>query len=118
MRPAAVRYVPLVRNPQSPYTDRITVGRTANCDVVVNERSVSKLHALFWPHEDLEHWAVSDARSANGTFLGGRRLAPLDRTPIKPGDSLRLGDLEMKFIDPGMLYELLMRRLPRTWPPR
>ena len=118
IRPAAVRFVPLVRSSRSPYTDRITVGRTANCDVVLQERSVSKLHALFWPSEDLEGWAVSDARSANGTFLNDRKLAPLDRVPIKPGDLLRLGELEVKFIDPGMLYELLLRRLPRTFPPR
>jgi len=118
MRPAAVRFVPIVRSSRSPYTDRITVGRTANCDIVLQERSVSKLHALFWPAEDLDGWAISDARSANGTFLNERRLAPLDRVPIAPGDLLRLGELEVKFIDPAMLYELLLRRLPRTQPPK
>jgi pSer/pThr/pTyr-binding forkhead associated (FHA) protein len=118
MRPATVRFVPLVRKESSPYSDRITVGRTANCDVVLQDRSVSKLHALFWPADDLDGWGVSDARSANGTWLNERRLAPLDRMPIKPGDLVRLGQLEVKFIDPSMLYELLVRRLPRTLPPR
>src|SRR5262252_6845257 len=49
-------------------------------------RSVPKLHALFWPADDLDGWAVSDARSANGTWLNEKRLAPLDKIPIKPGD--------------------------------
>jgi hypothetical protein len=118
MRPAAVRFVPLVRSAASPYTDRLTVGRTANCDVVLQDRSVSKLHALFWPAPEIAGWGVSDARSANGTWLNEKRLAPLDKVPIKPGDLLRLGLLEVKFIDPSMLYELLVRRLPRTLPPR
>jgi len=118
MRPAAVRFVPLVRNSASPYTDRITVGRTANCDVVLNEKSVSKLHALFWPAADFDHWAVSDARSANGSWLNEKRLAPLDRMPIRPGDLLRFGELEVKFIDPTILYEMLVRRLPRGLAPR
>src|SRR5262245_1970375 len=84
LRPAAARYMPLVRSSASPYTDRITVGRTANCDVVLQDPSVSKLHALFWPHRDLAEWQVSDARSANGTLLNARPLAPLERIPIKP----------------------------------
>jgi FHA domain len=118
LRPASSRFVPLVRCATSPYTDRITVGRTANCDIVLRDPTVSKLHALFWPAPEIAGWAVSDARSANGTWLNEKRLAPLDKMPIKPGDLLKLGNLEVKFIDPSMLYELLLRRLPRTRPPR
>jgi len=117
LRPAAVRYVPIVRNPTSPYTDRITIGRTANCDVVLKDRSVSKLHALLWPHADQTRWAVCDARSANGTFLNSTRLAPLQKVPIRAGDLLRLGLIEMRFVDASLLYDLLLRRLPRL-PPR
>jgi hypothetical protein len=105
-----VRYVPLVRNLQSPYTDRITVGRTGNCDVVLSDRSVSKLHALFWPAPELADWAVSDARSANGTWLNDRKLPPLERALLKRGDTLRLGHVEVRFIDASLLYELLVRR--------
>jgi hypothetical protein len=112
-RPGAMRYVPLTRNSNSPYTDRITVGRTSNCDVVLKDRSISKLHALFWPAPVVHGWAVSDARSANGTWVNDKRLEPLAREALKPGDHIRLGEVETRFIDAGLLYEMLLRRLPR-----
>jgi hypothetical protein len=116
VRPAAARYVPLI--PRAPAKDRITVGRAGACDVTLPDRSVSKMHAIFWPHEDLSRWSLSDAESRNGTWLNDERLAPKQRVPIKPGDTLRLGDVEVRFIDPALLFDLVARKLPRTQPPR
>ena len=42
-----LRVIPLVKAPGNPYSDRISVGRARNCDVVLRNPSVSKLHALI-----------------------------------------------------------------------
>src|SRR5262245_5971398 len=36
---------PLVKRQGNPYPDRISIGRARNCDVVITDASVSKLHA-------------------------------------------------------------------------
>jgi hypothetical protein len=40
-----MRAVPLIKAPNNPYSDRISLGRARNCDVVLRNPSVSKLHA-------------------------------------------------------------------------
>src|SRR5262245_48740931 len=43
-QPLALVYV-VAKAPGNPYLDRISVGRARNCDIVVRDGSVSKLHA-------------------------------------------------------------------------
>lgn len=55
---------------------------------------VSRVHAhLHW-----DGWVlrVTDLRSGNGTFVDGRRVAENEPVPVKPGQTLRLGqDVEL-----------------------
>lgn len=49
---------------------------------------VSRKHLkITW---DAGTWFVEDLESGNGTFVNGRRLAPLSKEAIKPGDVLSL----------------------------
>jgi hypothetical protein len=46
---------------------------------------------------------IKDERSTNGTFVDGRRLAPGERVPVKPGQSIRLSQhLELTLVQPGL----------------
>jgi DNA-binding CsgD family transcriptional regulator len=72
---------------------RATIGSAPDNDVVVDDRTVSRLHAVF---ERLPGgWTVRDLGSRNGTFLNGTRLSEL--TVLRPGDKVRLGSAEAIF---------------------
>ncbi len=43
-------------------------------------------------------WMVEDMNSVNGTCLGGQRLSPEQRTPVKSGETLLLGKLQVTFV--------------------
>jgi hypothetical protein len=68
---------------------RFLVGRSAACDLRVDDPRVSGEHAaLRWTGI---HWEVRDLGSKNGTFVGERRLAPTERAPLMAGESFVLG---------------------------
>jgi hypothetical protein len=100
---------PVVKSERNPYQDRISIGRTRTCDIVLSTRFVSKLHAHILPMPD-GTWELRDAGSTNGTFKNGRRLDTDVRVPIVYGDVLRFGYIDAQFVDATRLYNLLKRR--------
>lgn len=52
--------------------DVATIGRSEQCDIVVDLKSVSRLHAKI--ERDGPRYLLYDTHSANGTFINGRRL--------------------------------------------
>lgn len=73
----------------------VTVGKAANCDVVVDDDSVSAQHARL--EYDLGAWRITDLGSTNGTAVEGNRLAPNVPTPLPYGATLRLGGVHLQF---------------------
>lgn len=73
--------------------DRITVGRSRNCDVRVDERSVSRNHALM--SKEHGRWYISDSGSTYGTTVGGEQV--LSKTLLHSGDIISLGNAKLKF---------------------
>jgi hypothetical protein len=70
--------------------DRTLVGRDPTCAVVLDDKSVSRRHALV---ERRGHaWHVVDQGSANGTFLDGEQVAEAE---LRDGQELRLGTLPL-----------------------
>jgi serine/threonine protein kinase len=68
---------------------QMLLGRSAACDLRINEPRVSSEHArLRWTGTT---WEVRDLGSKNGTFVGGRRLAAGDRAALIVGDTVGLG---------------------------
>jgi hypothetical protein len=51
--------------------------------------NLSRIHATIGVEPDGSAW-ISDESSTNGTFAHGYRLAPGERAPLRPGDTLRL----------------------------
>jgi predicted component of type VI protein secretion system len=68
--------------------DRILFGRDVGCDVVVNDSSVSRRHAIIERRAD--GWLILDQQSANGTFVGGQRVI---QAYVRAGQELRLGSV-------------------------
>ncbi|MBX3250881.1 MAG: FHA domain-containing protein [Myxococcales bacterium] len=64
----------------------LVIGRSRDCDLTLKDPTVSGRHArLTWQEGKI---LVEDLGSANGTFVGGRRV---ERALIRPGDDVRLG---------------------------
>jgi hypothetical protein len=90
--------------------DIVTLGREERHDVVVPDSSVSRFHALGKPGSD-GGFQVLDAGSTNGTtvngsYVAGREVGP--PTPLGPGDTLRLGQVQFTFTDARALREFAL----------
>jgi hypothetical protein len=96
---------PLVKKPNAPFPDMITIGRTPNNDVVLRDATVSRLHAFFRSRD--EGWRIADGGSKNGTFLDGAPLAPRREREVASGQLVKLGDLELTFYTAEELFKML-----------
>lgn len=67
--------------------DELSIGRSAGCDVVLTDISVSRRHARLIPRDGI--WVLHDLSSTNGSYLNGRRVS---RCQLRPGDRLALGE--------------------------
>ncbi len=71
--------------------DVITMGRSSDCVVPIENRFLSRKHAEIVAQDG--GWVLRDNGSVNGTFLNGARV----QAPVKvgPGDHIRMGDAEV-----------------------
>ena len=70
-----------------------TVGRSRNCDVVLEDTGVSRRHAELRPGPD--GWTVEDLGSTNGVLVNGVQID--GPHPIQTGDRIELGSTEAVF---------------------
>jgi FHA domain-containing protein len=96
---------PVVKAAGNPYPDRVSVGRARNCDLVMRDPSVSKLHAHF--RIGAPALELVDIDSQNGTRINGRPLPPHQPAPVANGDTLLFGSVAAKLMDAAALYDLL-----------
>ena len=75
---------------------RISVGRTAENSLVIEDPSVSKFHASLMVGSDGK-LSVADIGSTNGTFVNDERIAYGTQFRLDPGDKVRFGTVEVKF---------------------
>ena len=75
--------------------ERIVLGRSQDCDITVNDSSVSRRHAEVRLEEGV-YWVV-DLGSTNGTELNGKRV---ERAQLEYGDRIALGQSELRFDRP------------------
>jgi hypothetical protein len=72
----------------------VTMGRSRQCDVMVDDPNVSRTHAELRPRGD--SWVFADLGSTNGSGLNGRRVEGPE--VLKPGDEIELGTTVLKFV--------------------
>lgn len=78
--------------------DQFTIGRSSGNDLAFNHLSLSRHHAQII--KDNEDFYLEDCGSRNGTFLNGARIA--GRTMLKSSDSIQLGEIILRFVDPAL----------------
>ncbi|MBX5468605.1 MAG: FHA domain-containing protein [Thermoleophilaceae bacterium] len=72
--------------------DRILVGRSRDCDLVIDDPNVSRRHAEL--RNQGGSWSVRDLGSTNGVKVNGRRV---EQAVLQPGDELTLGLSKLRF---------------------
>jgi hypothetical protein len=83
-----------------------TVGRGAECDVLLDDSRVSRVHARVSLSNGT--FVLEDLKSANGCYLNGQRV---QRAPIRPQDELRIGFTTLRLqplgssVTPGRLSQ-------------
>ena len=79
-----------------PPSGTITVGRSSKCDIPIFDKSISRHHAVVCIDERSdEPLTIEDLDSANGTRVGGARIAPRVPVPIRQGEVVELGDVSI-----------------------
>ena len=77
---------PLIRRETS-------IGRNKNCDILLEDSTVSRLHAVVVCAKD--GWYVTDIRSQAGIFINGKKISK--KAYIKTGDRITLGAVTLVF---------------------
>lgn len=72
--------------------DKNHVGRHPKNNIRLNDREISKEHAVLERRES--EWWLLDLDSSNGTFVNGRRIR---QTRLTDGDELLLGSMKLVF---------------------
>lgn len=75
--------------------DRITLGRNADCGVVVSEPAVSREHAVIRRIQGA--YFIEDLKSRNGTFLNNKEVKT--RTQLKDRDRIKVCDTIIAFYE-------------------
>lgn len=75
------------------YKERMTIGRSEECDIVLPHESVSRVHAFVEKNGDLG-FLIFDNDSKNGVFINGSRV---EASPLQNGDSIQIGLFGFKY---------------------
>ena len=71
---------------------RVTVGRSSECDIVIDDPNVSRRHAELRAEDG--RWIVADLGSTNGVRVNGRAV---ERLALEPGDEVAFGRSVLSF---------------------
>lgn len=70
-----------------------TLGRSRQCDLVLNDPNVSRQHAEIRPRGG--SWVLTDLGSTNGSRINGRDVEHPE--VVRPGDEIELGSTTLRF---------------------
>ena len=74
--------------------ERTTIGRSPDCDIFLDDVTVSRRHAVALKHGDA--FMIEDQGSLNGTFLNRRRI---ESAELSDDDELQIGKYRLTFIE-------------------
>jgi pSer/pThr/pTyr-binding forkhead associated (FHA) protein len=78
-----------------PLNDDVTIGREANCSIVIESKSVSRQHACISRHG--RAFLLADLNSTNGTWHRGQRVTT---HRLRPGDTFQIGSASFVYKGP------------------
>jgi hypothetical protein len=79
---------------------KIVIGRGEDCDLPINDTSVSRIHAELYAIEGSKYEIV-DRDSSNGVRVNG---VELKRALLDVGDVIELGDVQLRFVPAGQVF--------------
>ena len=83
----------------------VTIGRSPDCDIVLDDRQISRLHARVTWRGD--HYEIEDLASKNGTHLNGRDV--VGAQPLRDGDEIQVAlRYKLAFVDAGATAPLTL----------
>jgi pSer/pThr/pTyr-binding forkhead associated (FHA) protein len=79
--------------------ERLTVGRAADSDILLDDVTVSRHHAQFVARD--EGWDIVDQGSLNGTYVNRRSV---ERHRLSSGDLIQIGKFRLQYLHAGEDY--------------
>jgi hypothetical protein len=73
--------------------DRVTIGRSPDCDVFLDDVTVSRDHAVLVHRQGA--WFLDDSGSLNGTYVNRHRI---DSHRLDDGDELQVGKYKLTYL--------------------
>ena len=73
--------------------ERITVGRSPDCEIFLDDVTVSRKHAVIVKQG--ERFTISDEGSLNGTFVNRHRV---ETAELEDGDELQIGKYRLTYL--------------------
>jgi pSer/pThr/pTyr-binding forkhead associated (FHA) protein len=74
--------------------DRISLGRAPECDIFLDDVTVSRRHAVIARRAD--GFTIDDEGSLNGTYVNRRRVETAD---LQDGDEVQIGKYKLTFLE-------------------
>ena len=76
-----------------PQGERTTIGRSPDCDIFLDDVTVSRQHAVL--RRNADSFVIEDQGSLNGTFVNRRRIESAELTD---GDEVHVGKYRLTFL--------------------
>jgi len=100
----------ILSNKQWFIDQELVVGRETGCDVIINDRQVSRRHARFFIEDGVV--MIEDLRSKNGTYINHEKITT--KQPLKEGDLIQIALIqEFLFISSDATIPLIDGRTSR-----
>lgn len=98
---------------------RFTIGRSAECDIFIDDAVVSSCHAIIEKikSSDVEpgsDYVLQDQGSTNGTLVNGEAVS---RCKLNHDDVIRIGWVNFKFIDETRAEPDQTAKIHKSWIP-
>jgi hypothetical protein len=76
-----------------PQEERTTIGRSPDCEIFLDDVTVSRQHAILVRKDD--GFVIEDQGSLNGTFVNRRRI---ESAELADGDEVQVGKYRLTFL--------------------
>ena len=108
MRTVSSKIHKLVKRGSDSFEGKINIGRTPNCDVILNNKAISKFHAFISKNILTGSYYITDADSTNGTYVNDIKLTPREKNTLYDGDIISFGkQVTISFYTPEGCYGML-----------